>query len=274
VQLPWLQLNGQAVVGGGVAIDGAIGSDVKPVVAAGRASAAIPTSMSADNDVQAIHLNLAGGVCIDGGVAPDAAVSSVVRPVQVGGVASTAEPTAMSADNDVVRGWFSRNGALNVVDRKAMLTATATPTITAGAYSALDAVGGVMTFAVATASGRGFRIVNATILDEADQAALLHLWLFKVTPTSPAADNDAFAISDANILTAIPIGVIDFLAANYRDANTSMVGMGTCRGLAPNIQAATSGSVNIFGQLQTGTAATPTYAATDDLTVWLEVEAY
>lgn len=256
---------------GVTAADAAVSGN--PVTVAGRGSTAVPTAMSADGDTTHFWTSLNGAQVITGGLAADLAVGTTVAPVVIAGRGSTAQPTAMSADGDVTHLWTTLNGGLNVVDRKLIASAAATPAISNGAiYAALDAVGDVMTFTVATASGRAFRIVNAYILDKAKQDALLYLFLFKVTPPSPAADNAAFSFTDANFVTGAPFAVIDFLAANYRDTGANSLGQGTRFGGEVNVQAVTSGSATIFGAMMAGAATTPTYGSTSDLIVTLEVQ--
>lgn len=136
-----------------------------------------------------------------------------------------------------------------------------TPTISTSAYTAADAVGGLLTFADATAkAGHTGVIQSVTIIDEAKQSAGLELALFDTTFT-PTADNATFAPSDAVILTCI--GIIPI--TTYYDFSVNSVGMAENIGLAFK----TSGSANLFGQLLT--RGTPTYAATNDLTVKLGI---
>lgn len=136
-----------------------------------------------------------------------------------------------------------------------------TPVITAGAYSANDAVGGLLTFANSTAvAGHTGVIQSVTIIDEAKQSADLELALFDTTFT-PTADNAAFAPSDTVILTCIAVIPI----TTYYDFSVNSVGVAVNLGIAFK----TSGSANLFGQLLT--RGTPTYAATNDLTIKLGI---
>lgn len=78
-------------------------------------------------------------------------------------------------------------------------TIAQTPTVTAGAYSAGDAVGGLLTFAnAARASGGGGVVKGVVIVDDAGQDAELELWLFDRTFTA-MVDNAAWAPSEANL---------------------------------------------------------------------------
>lgn len=89
------------------------------------------------------------------------------------------------------------------------------PTITAGAYSANDAVGGVMTFPVGNGPRRSGIIAGATLIDCDAEGAALNLFLFSHNITS-VADNAAFDPTDAEMLRCI--GVISFGASDYASA--------------------------------------------------------
>lgn len=143
------------------------------------------------------------------------------------------------------------------------VTVSATPTVTAGAYSAEDAVGGEMTFAAAVRATGGHGKLNTVILkDKAFVKNVLELWLFSATITE-AADNAAFDISDADLANCV--GVVPIAAANYYIGNDNQVAIVQLT----NFQF-TCAATSLFGQLKcTGT---PTYASTSDLTVTLEIE--
>lgn len=132
-----------------------------------------------------------------------------------------------------------------------------TPTITAGAYSINDAVGGLLTFAnAARVSAGGGIIKNVLIIDDAGQDAALELWLFSQTFTA-MADNAAWAPSEAdleNLICIIPSSDGAWFAAG-----------------TPSVTAIESSQrfnltgTSLFGQLVT--RGTPTFSATDDLTI-------
>ena len=137
-----------------------------------------------------------------------------------------------------------------------------TPTISAGAYSALDAVGGLLTFTglfkEQSAGGINLRMV---ITDKSKQSKGLALILFNQTFTA-TADNAAFDPSDADLLNCI--GDIEVASGDYQAfADNSMVTGET------NISMR-SVTVNgtIFGQLYLP-ADTPTYVSTSDIQVRL-----
>jgi hypothetical protein len=143
-----------------------------------------------------------------------------------------------------------------------------TPTITAGAYSAADAVGGLLEFEnVCTSYSNSGELVKAIVTDKAKQNALLHLALFSRAFT-PTADNAPFAVSDADLANLI--SVIHFEVADYAsfDANSAaLIGFDALAVSMPYVLV--PGGTSLFGQLYTG--GTPTYVATNDLTIKLIV---
>lgn len=139
-------------------------------------------------------------------------------------------------------------------------TASQTPTITAGAYSALDAVGGLLTFAnVARSSGGTVMIHTVTITDLADVKAALTLVLFDRTFTA-TSDNAAFDPSDADLLNIV--GVVNIAASDYADFNDNAAAVRGNLGIV-----ATLNGTSLFGQLMLPAGSAPTYASTSDLTV-------
>ena len=138
-----------------------------------------------------------------------------------------------------------------------------TPTISTSIYAAGDAVGGLLEFPFAGGSdGQGGRIVGAVIVDEGNQDAPLTLQLFDETFTA-TADQAAFDPSDADVQKSI--GNIPFVAADYDGGSSNSVATKPDLNM-PYVPVGTS----LFGQLFT--SGTPTYVATDDLTVKLFVE--
>ena len=134
-----------------------------------------------------------------------------------------------------------------------------TPTVTAGAYSANDVVGGRLQFI----GWRHGTLQSVTITDAAAQAVDYVLVFFESQPTD-ITDNATFDIADADLGKII-----------YQDGLTS----------SANRQAFTDNSYHylyglsvpiwsaggtVFGFLIT--PGTPTYAATSDITVTLQVK--
>ena len=132
-----------------------------------------------------------------------------------------------------------------------------TPVITAGAYVAGDAVGGLLTFANAgRASGGGGVIKDVLILDDAGQDVALELWLFNATFTA-MADNAPWAPSEADLRKLQAIITTDDGA--WFAAGTPSAAM---------VEVAQRYDVvgtSLFGQLVT--RGTPTFVAVDDVSV-------
>ena len=150
------------------------------------------------------------------------------------------------------------NGA-SVLSVNKGTTIAQTPTVTAGAYAANDAVGGLLTFANAVRnSGGGGVVKDMIILDDAGQDAALELWLFSETFTA-IADNAAFDISQADLRNLVAI-VSTADGAYYASGTES----------AARVEASQRydlAGTSLFGQLVT--RGTPTYTATDDISVIL-----
>ena len=136
-----------------------------------------------------------------------------------------------------------------------------TPTVTAGAYLANDAVGGLLTFAnAARVIGGSGVIKSAIILDDAGQDAETELWLFNATFVA-MADNAPWAPSEADLRKLIAIITTE---------NGAWFAAGTPSAAAVEVsQSYTLVGTSMFGQLVT--RGTPTYAATDDVTVILSL---
>jgi len=138
-----------------------------------------------------------------------------------------------------------------------------TPTITGGAYSAGDAVGGLLTFTnAARVSGYGGVIKNVLIVDDAGQDAELELWLFDQTFTN-MSDNAPWAPSEADLENLIVV-------ISTEDSGQGWMAAGTPS--ACDIEVARSYKLtgtSMFGQLVT--RGTPTFAATDDVTVTISL---
>jgi hypothetical protein len=137
-----------------------------------------------------------------------------------------------------------------------------TPDITAGAYSALDAVGGLLTFAgLFKRQLAGGVLVGMTVTDLGKQNAGLVLVLFNVTFTA-TADNAPFDPSDTDILNTI--GFIEVLSTDYRSFNDNSMAVG--QATIPMRSNTALGT--IFGQLYLPLD-TPTYTSTSDLQIRL-----
>ncbi len=147
--------------------------------------------------------------------------------------------------------------------RKVGASLVAAPTVTAGIYSANDAVGSTMSFANAARATGGKGIINTlTFTDLTVVANVLRLWLFDAAPTT-IADNAAFDVLDAELPTCV--GVIPIAAADYFVATDNQCVCLRNVGLQYTVTGTT-----LYGQLMC--TATPTYASTSDITITLEVE--
>lgn len=139
------------------------------------------------------------------------------------------------------------------------ITITQTPTVTAGAYSANDNVGGLLTFAsAAQVSGGGGVIKQVEIIDDAGQDAELELWLFDTTFTA-GNDNAAWTPTEAQLHTEVTVISTEDSAQGWLAAGTPSV----CSIEVARRYDCTGTS--LFGRLVT--RGTPTYVATDDVTV-------
>lgn len=137
-----------------------------------------------------------------------------------------------------------------------------TPTVsTSPAYTAKDAVGGIMTFANAVGVSGGTGILQAvTIVDLSQQMPALDLVLFDRTIAGTVTDNAAFDPTDADLANVI--GVVPI--STWADFNDNSVAVRTGLGLAFK-----SNATSIFGALVT--RSTPTFVGTSDIIVILEI---
>ncbi len=136
-----------------------------------------------------------------------------------------------------------------------------TPTVTAGIYAAGDCVGGSMEFATAArVAGYGGVIKDLTIIDDAGQDAALQLWLFDRAFTPPG-DNVPWVAVEAELHNLVAI--ISTVDGTWFETGTPSVNV------VEVSQQYTCAVTSLFGQLVTGPGSTPTFVATDDITVIL-----
>ena len=139
---------------------------------------------------------------------------------------------------------------------------TITPTITGGAYSVDDAIGGRMEFTGAKYLG-GVLIESVTIIDKASVHGEIDIVFFSKTFTA-TADNDVFAPSDADLANAV--GGIKIRSTDYIAFSTNSL---AC--VASNmvyLNAPASGSdMSLWAQMVVRGAVT--YASTSDLIIKL-----
>lgn len=138
------------------------------------------------------------------------------------------------------------------------------PTITAGAYSLNDALGGRMTFALAGHGAGESGVVEALrLVDRAQQQVPLDLYLFD-QPFTAVADNAVFDLNDPDVDNAI--GVLHLLPEHYTNALTNSLALLT----RIDLPYVVVGSDNLYGQLVIR-GGPPTYVATSDIRVRLTV---
>jgi hypothetical protein len=141
-----------------------------------------------------------------------------------------------------------------------------TPTITAGAYTALDVVGGVQALAnTHRVSGEAVVLQSVVIRDQAAQDNAMTLFFFNANPSNGTyTDNGALTIHDTDL--AMCVGAVKVLAADYTPAAANSVA--TVANIGLQLRSAGTG-LWVIAQC-TGTG--PTYAATDDLTFVYEFQ--
>lgn len=139
-----------------------------------------------------------------------------------------------------------------------------TPTISAGAiYASGDALGGMMTFVNAARQDiKTGKVTKIVIIDDAKQLAPVDLVLFDRTFTS-TADNAPFDPTDANMQNCV--GHLSVAAADYASFVDNSVATVDDIGF----EYALNGT-SLYGQMVV--RGTPTYVATDDLTIIFTME--
>lgn len=166
----------------------------------------------------------------------------------VSGAANSAAVVATDA-----RGYY-------VDPRTLVIRTQVTPTVsTSPAYTAKDAVGGLLTFANSVrASGGTCRLDNVQVVDKSQQRPDLELVLFDRTFTAPT-DNSVFAPTDAELLTCVGVVYI----GGWSDLSTNSVAD------VPYGREIVLNGTDLFGALVT--RSTPTFVATTDIVVTLTI---
>ena len=166
-----------------------------------------------------------------------------------------ADGSAADLDGSAARGVY-------VDPRLKVVRLSQTPTISTSAYTAKDAVGGLLTFANAVrASGGSCRIEAVQLVDKDQEMANMDLVLFDRTFTAPT-DNAVFDPTDAELANCI--GVISIGAGFYADFNDNAVAVVNNVGLECVLN-----GTDLFGALVARGA--PTYTSTSDITVTLTI---
>ena len=108
----------------------------------------------------------------------------------------------------------SSSNPLPVVSKKSKRVSVTGLTVTNGAYSAKDVVGGLMTFTGVLTDGVDTGVLQAISMDlKSAQTAVFVLHLFKSQP-STIADNAVFALSAADALLKVASIPVTWVAAN------------------------------------------------------------
>jgi len=141
---------------------------------------------------------------------------------------------------------------------------TVTPVVTAGAYSAKDVVGGLLTFANAASVYKGAGIIRKIVVrNNAMVADLLMVNLFSQAP-AVIADNAAYDPTDAEMV--YNIGAIPIVAADYVLGTDNAVATKLLE--CPFVLVAGGTSLYVY----VSTVATPTYVAITDFALTLTIE--
>jgi len=139
-----------------------------------------------------------------------------------------------------------------------------TPTITAGAYSSGDNVGGKMTFQIPpSVNGGRAQIRSVTLTDKAKQQVDTDIVIFDSDPTSTTfTDNVEMDIDDSDLDKII-------LNEDLRTHNPYKD-----NGISQNLSLQTAVEPNTSYFATIVTRGTPTYASTSDLSVVIIIEYY
>ena len=145
-----------------------------------------------------------------------------------------------------------------------MKTVSAVPVLQiAGAYTALDNVGALLTFANAADGSNGYaaRLRRVKIVDKDSESAQFTLHLLSASPTAAArTDADAYTPADADLAL-----ILDSVAIAVADYNDLAAGSEATIEMDKPLQLTSSGS--LYGLLVC--IGTPTFVAANDLTVTL-----
>jgi len=154
---------------------------------------------------------------------------------------------------------------LGEVGSKTLLV-TATPTIsTSPAYSAGDALGGLLTLtsAVRVAGGSG-RIETVTIADKAKQNATIDVLFFVANPSgTTVTDNSVLTVADADLLNLIGVAQV----VNWYSFADNSVGVVPNAGIRFKLGSGTSLYAPLVNR------STPTYASTSDIQLSVGIQA-
>jgi hypothetical protein len=137
------------------------------------------------NIVTLLAGGLPAGLAAGGGMKVEGVAGGVAVPVS-----GTVTASGPLTDTELRAAPVPVRGEANSVQ--------ATLTVTNGAYTAQDVVGGLITFAGAVRANGGEAILNSLALAGMTSAIALELWLLNADLATPVADNGAFAIVAAD----------------------------------------------------------------------------
>lgn len=145
-----------------------------------------------------------------------------------------------------------------------------TPTLDTDAYSAGDAVGGLLTFNAGAIGSRTMILKRAELMDDAasPDSADMDLHLFSLSSMA-VADDAAFSVSAANFLAGNYLGKINFSSYSATVVGTNAAGVLSIQDNLDRLIPFQRGRV--YGQLVCN--GTPTFLATQ-LTVLLHFAEY
>lgn len=134
-----------------------------------------------------------------------------------------------------------------------------TITVTAGAYSAGDVIGGEIALTSAMRGSGGSGVLTDFILTTADgETPELHVLIFDSNPASNVADNGAFSWGSGD--WGRLIGDVHIAAADWYTLGAD----GVCHKQGVNMGVKASGSADLYCYIVA--VGTPTFGATSDLT--------
>jgi hypothetical protein len=144
-----------------------------------------------------------------------------------------------------------------MTDLNFSLFPTVKPTITAGAYSAGDVVGGLLTFDAGLTVSTNLILHRLIIGDADNEKAAFDVWFFNAAPTT-IADNAAFStISDAEIRDTC-FAHMAVATSDYTTAGSNALGE-----VNVNKEIKTDASGKFYAYVVC--SGTPTYGTTGDL---------
>lgn len=170
-------------------------------------------------------------------------------------------PTCVNSDGFARSPVCASTGELNVDNHGQRLATTTALTVTAGAYTAKDVIGGEQTITAGRDPMFSGIIRSITVADKAAQAVNLNFHFFKSNPASNIADNAAFDPSDADLL--LHIGTCE-VTTHHSFSDNSVSVEDNCD-LHFDISADT-----LYYYIEAVTA--PTYASTSDVQVTIVIE--